>query len=66
MTLTVVIDTEVFSRREDSFRKAVWAFKYYKNTMELYDNLAVFEQFVSFIKQPFEDGLITVMDWKEE
>lgn len=66
VTLTVVIDTEVFSRREDSFRKAVWAFKYYDNTMELYDNLAVFEQFVSFIKQPFEDGLITVMDWEEE
>lgn len=65
VTLTVVIDTMVFSRCEDSFRKAVWAFRYYDNTVELYDNHGVFEQFVGFIKQPFEDGLVTVADGED-
>lgn len=64
VTLTVVIDSEVFLRREDSFKKAVWAFKYYDNIMELYDNFAVYEQLVNFLKQPYEKGLVTVVDWE--
>ncbi len=61
VTLTVVIDAGMFYHRENSFENAVWAFKYYDNIMELYDNIRIYDEFVRFIKQPFEDGLVTVM-----
>lgn len=56
--MTVVIDSELFWHGAKEFEHALWAFKLYDNTAELYDRPVIYREFLDFIKQPFEDGLV--------
>lgn len=57
--LIIVLDSELFLNGADEMKSALWAFKNYDNVMEMYDGDGIYDIFLDFIKQPFENGLVT-------
>ena len=57
--LVIVLDSDFFQNGAEEMKNALWAFKNYDNIMEMYDGDGIYEVFLDFIKQPFENGLVT-------
>lgn len=62
--LVVIIDSEAFQSGADTLKNVLWAFRFYDNIIELYDDTNIYKVFIDFIKQPFEDGLVTFEEGK--
>lgn len=59
--MTIVIESEMFWHGAKEFERVLWAFKLYDNIAELYDGPAIYREFLEFVKQPFEDGLVKMV-----
>lgn len=52
----LVLDTETFAEGADTLKYALWGFRNYDSTVELYDGIRVLEEFLKEVKQPYESG----------
>lgn len=56
----LVLDTETFAEGADTIKYALWGFRNYDSTVELYDGIRVLEEFLKEVKQPYETGSLYV------
>lgn len=56
----VVLDTEIFAERADTMKYALWGFRNFDSTVELYNGVRVLEEFVKAVKEPYEKGNLYV------
>lgn len=56
----IVLDTENFMERADAVRYALWGFRNFDTTIELYDGVRVLEEFIKAVKEPYESGNLYV------
>lgn len=51
---------KTFAEGADTIKYALWGFRNYDSTVELYDGIRVLEEFLKEVKQPYETGSLYV------